>query len=144
MYGLSARSRLCKIQIQQNKALKAVYKLPYLFATFQLYSSVAKGILPLLALNFLSSVTYVHKVITNTGTLYNIDFSTPFHEYQTRFSHNICKAKFKNEYGRRRIAYIGPYYYNKLPDSLKLLRDIHKFKLAVKDYCHTNILNFIM
>ena len=144
VYGQSAKSRLIKVQTQQNKALKAVFRLPYLFSTRELYTNVAIGILPVLALNNLAIVTYVYKIISSPGNLFNSEFYSACHNYQTRYSHYLSKSIVRNEFGRKRVTYIGPLFYNKLPDSVKSSQNLLKFKMGVKDHYHSNISHYIL
>lgn len=136
IYGLCVGYKLKEIQILQNRALKHVFKLPLLQDSVSLYENIAKGILPLQGVIFLSTVSFIHKLLLKKIKS-NIKIST--NNNNTRSNGSLTASSFKSNYMKTDITYFGVQLYNKLPADIRNEENIDKFKSAVKILLLKNI-----
>lgn len=122
--------RTNKLQILQNKALKAVYLLHRLFSTDELYRTASGGVLPIRFLHFFQTAVYVFKV-NNKLLFSNILFRHIDHDHNTRSHSNLATSYVRTNYGKQRISISGPNTFNKLPNELRILNSIGHFKCRI-------------
>ena len=62
-------------------------------------------------------------------------FSKSINRSSKRFCNNLKSVKVeKVTYGKRSLRFIGPILWNSLPQDIKSLNDINKFKLFLKEW----------
>ena len=140
-WGSAAKTNLSKLQVLQNRALKSVYKLPYLFPTSDLYTQFNKSILPVKGLNELQLLSQLFKILKLNSLLSNLAITRRniTHSHNTRQANDLCVYKAKKEMGKRCFTYIAPYMYNKLPDTIKNLANLKVFKIEIISHIKRHI-----
>ena len=131
IYGLVRSELLGQLQSLQNRALKHCYKLPFLTPTKTLFQTHAKSTLPISGITHLSSSVLLHKIRigrVETNTKPAMKFSN------LRSSGDFVAATFNSDYLKRDIHYHGVQIYNKIPNEIRKLTDIDKFKKDLKQY----------
>lgn len=141
-WGMSPWSAIKNLQINQNRALRNVYDLPYRLNRVNMYTHKVENHLPIRGLCVLGLATYVYKS-SRRLTHSNLTFqtSTNSHQKNLRNKQNLRSEKSRTNYGTRRISSIGPKIFNKIPKDIKLSRHQHAFKWCLK--CHLRKENFV-
>lgn len=139
IYGTATATRLKKLQTLQNKSIKAVYRLPILFSTKDLYCYENNLVLPINILYKFQLSLYMYKTLNVSSALSNIKFHCTSHTYSTRNWNRINYHHIKSEFGRKSITFLGPYIYNQIPEDIKKSETIFKFKKFAKNYYNLNI-----
>ena len=131
IWGSASKSLLKVVQILQNKSLKSVFGLPYLYSTYDIYSN--NRILPVNGLHQLKVCVYIKEILLGLRTS-EVRLQFPEHSYLTRYvtNYNLCRLKLtSNHYG---LSMKGPYIYNKVPLNIRSINSIKKFKQNVKKW----------
>lgn len=120
IYGCATDTAMRRLFVLQNRAAKAIYKLPARFPTLDLYSKTAKHILPLKRIHQKKLILFVHQTINSTiqsTVTYNRVFSRRTRAEQ---SLKLIPPKFKTiKYGKSAIKYKSTLLYNEIPHCLK-------------------------
>lgn len=143
VYGNSSKSRLKKVQVLQNRSIKAIYKLPVLYSSNELFAVIAENILPIKALHFLQVVKYIYRIKKDNFGVCNINLDSYTHNYHTRNKNNLKSCNISNDYGRKRISFIGPKLYNEVSDEIKQKNYVH-FKKDVRNYLKSIVTKYII
>ena len=138
LWGNSFSKFLKPIQIQQNKAVRAIENLRY---NESVANSLQKlGILNLAKIHTLHTNTYMHKLNlkqlpTNLKKTFE-PYTAPTHNYNTRGSNRnlYLNPIIHSDVGQRSIIVNGPKYYRSLPTDLKSHNNICHFKSDLKAY----------
>lgn len=120
------------LQIMQNRAIKMVFDLDIRFHTTDLYRDVAKDILPVVGLIYLSHIVMVKKCLIFA----NIDNSLPKLALIEggRRAGNIKYDIAKRRLLEKDISHFGAALYNQLPTEIKQIDKLQQFKQNVKAY----------
>lgn len=143
-WGTTFNTYLKDIQVQQNRCVKAIFKLDYLHPTNQLYSTTEHNILPIQGLYIMRTATIMFKILNNLNLHHNWNFNAAAHHHQTRYAHLLQRTGFRTEVGRRRFQNLGPATYNRLPEEIKSARTIQQFRRNLIIYIKSNIDQFIV
>lgn len=144
VWGSSYNTYLKEIQVQQNRCVKSIYRLPFLQPTNTLYSAMDHNILPVVGLYTMKVGVTMFKIINNENLHHNWSFNAASHEHQTRQAHLLQRSGFRTEIGRRRFVNMGPSVFNQIPDSVKNSASISLFKKGMANHIKNNINNFII
>lgn len=143
VWGTSYNTYLKDIQVQQNRCIKAIYKLPFLYPTNSLYNTTEHRIFPIKGMFTLRICLTMYKIINNLNLHHNWSFASAIHQYRTRNAHLLQLSGFRTEIGRKRFQNIGPSIYNQLPDDIKNAQPISQFKSRLEEHVKNNIDRFI-
>jgi hypothetical protein len=142
LYALSPSSELDQLQVLQNRALKHVYKLPSDYSTLDLYTNVAKNILPVRGIAFINTLVYVHKIQKRR---INSSIKFEVNEKGLRNDGDLIPARCEKKYLRKDVSYYGPVLYNNLSDEIKSSKSMYAFRRKAKEILMgeiNKILNF--
>ena len=89
VYGNASATRLKKLQVMQNKSLKAIFRLPSLFSTKELFAKENHLVLPISALRECQIVLFMYKTLNVFPVLSNLEFGFIGHKYGTRSCHKL-------------------------------------------------------
>jgi Reverse transcriptase (RNA-dependent DNA polymerase) len=142
IWGFSPCCNLTAAQILQNRALRNVYGLPYRSSRVDMYLHRVESHLPIRGICLLNTATYMYRSL-HGATLSNLNFKkvSDIHSYQLRNASSLRPAAKSNNYGARAIATVGPEIFNKVPESIKNLRNPRAFRWALR--CHLRKDKFI-
>lgn len=138
-WAAASKTQLNQIQILQNKAIKKCYRLNHRHHTLDLYTNIAKNIIPVATMKDYQACKVTH-IITNEIKPSQIKFE--FKNRESRRGPEIKPAiKPRNQYGFNSISYNGPIQFNKLPCEIKNCSNIKAFQKKIKNhYCQPEIL----
>lgn len=143
-WGSTYNTHLKDIQVQQNRCMKAIFKLEFLYPTNLLYSNPEHTILPIQGLFTMRTCVIMFKILNNLNLHHNWNFSTALHQHHTRYAHLLQRTGFRTEIGRKRFQNMGPHTYNQIPEELKHAQTVHQFKRSLISYVKANIDEFIV
>ena len=83
VWGAGSSSRLQILQVIQNRALRNVFDIPCLISRNEIYSNLAKGLLPIRSLYVLSVSKFVFKNLKGISSS-EVYFTTASHDYKSR------------------------------------------------------------
>lgn len=144
VWGSCPKVYLKELQVQQNRCIKAVYKLPFLHPTRELYSMPQHKILPMYGLYTQSVAVIMYRILNNVNIHHNWEFEAAIHDHYTRGSTDLRRTGFRTELGRRRFKIRGPTLYNELPENMKEALTVNEFKRKLTIYTRENLNNFIV
>lgn len=133
-WATATKTQLNRIQVLQNKAIKRCYKLKNRNHTLDLYTKVARNVIPVVALKDFQACkitqTIVNKIKPN-----KILFE--FKNRESRRGVEIATSiQPHNQYGYNSISYNGPIQFNSLPCEIKNCTNTKKFQKKIKTlYC---------
>jgi hypothetical protein len=136
VYGHCGSGQIERLQVIQNRALKFIYRLDNRHPTIDIYTKIAPNILPILGLLYFSTVVLVHKIVLNQV---EVDIIAQRQNNSTRQRGRIVCHKFNTNYGKKSISYFGFMLYNRLPPKIADIKNIHKFKMAVRKLLRNKI-----
>ena len=137
IYGNTFYCHLNKIEKLNNKILRILQSKPIRTHTIELY--VNYDTLPPTLLHTYQILLFVHKFIHHPQTLPDIFISyftqnSFIHSYNTRGKSNLHLTAVQSEIGKRALTYKGSTLWNKLPDKLKSMQSISKFKSSLRSH----------
>lgn len=131
-WSVASKTHLSQIQVLQNKALKRCYKLNNRHCTLDLYTNVAKNVIPVVAMKNYQACKLTH-IIANRIKPSNIQFE--FKNRESRRGLEIATTiKPLNRYGLNSISYNGPIQFNLLPCEIKNCTNVKKFQKKIKEH----------
>lgn len=130
-----AEYKLKDLQVLQNKAMKAIYNLPRLTPSKELYRGDRGDILPIkllteFELNLLS-FKINNKLIKSK---YSFQITTEIHSYTTRLANNFRSIFSRTNCTKNSILNRGVTFFNKLPELVKNENKISAFKNKLTKY----------
>jgi hypothetical protein len=135
VWGCASMSALNELQILQNRTIKAIYRLPLLTHTVDVYEIANIPNLKNLYLEQVAVFVFniLHKRIFN-----NIIFPVQESQYLTR----NCNRKLKvisccSRLGQSNIEYIGPRIFNQLPDCVVSGLSFYRFRSDLRNWLKT-------
>lgn len=130
-----AEYKLKDLQVLQNKALKAIYNLPRLTPSKELYTGDRSDILPIKHLTEyeinLLSFKINNKLIKSK---FSFQITKEVHSYTTRLANNFRSIFSRTNCTKNSILNRGVTSFNKLPDIIKNENKISVFKNKLKKY----------
>lgn len=132
LWSAAQQHKLNKLQVLQNKAIKAIHALPRLTSSSLLYS---ENLLPIDKLGRYEIILTIHKMKFNLIRI-NIDTQTnqDVHDHATRNSDHLHLPLVRTACGRRGIIFNGYTLYNGLPLRIKTIASLITFKKELKKY----------
>lgn len=133
VWTTACNSDINQLRVLQNKAIKLMYKLPYLEPTVNLYAP--NNLLNLDNLYKYKICCYIFSVVNRQkhSSLVFIN-NNNLHVHNTRQTNNLALINIRSNYGKKSVYFQGIKIYNNLPERLKLLRNIVKFKAELKQF----------
>ncbi|KAG5666625.1 hypothetical protein PVAND_014641 [Polypedilum vanderplanki] len=119
-----------RLQKLQNKTLKIIQGLPRLFPTKELFCNIFPDSLSIIGIIYLSAIVMVKKAVeTKDDSLPRI----------TRFRESARNRNLYITPGRKRelrsdITHVGCKLFNQLPENIKSIHELSRFKKEVKSY----------
>lgn len=117
----------------QNRALRHVYNIDLLENRVEMYSHQIQNCLPVRAIIFVNTATYVFNNLANNIHT-NIAFDRNVLNSRTRRAGQLIKSQSKTNYGQKRISNFGVGIFNSIPQAIKYSPHMHAFKWTLK--CH--------
>lgn len=135
VWGGAYAANLESLKVIQNTVIKIMFKKTRLYPTSQLYTS---ELCNLKTLFVLSICLYINKNY-NTQTLIS-------HNHQTRINlgKHMVVPQSNRSINQRSIVYLGPKYYNLLPDRIKTIKSRKKFINETRKYISQNLQLFLI
>lgn len=129
-WGFLYKSALQPLQISQNFILKTIFRKDITYPTSQLYKQY--NVLDIRGLCLLNAIIYIKKLD---------DKEYIFHNHSTRgkLAKKLVLPKMNKTVCQRCILYLGYKIYNVVPENLKAIKTINKFKKEIKIYILMNI-----
>lgn len=127
-----------KVSILQNRALKTINKLPNIFSTAELYSTITPRILPVRKLAIKTLVTFVQQC--KYDLIHNTTIFNPVNNRNTRtaMNKNLIIPKVKTlRYGKEGINFRAITSYNRLPLRIKQEINIKRYKHEITKWLTT-------
>lgn len=120
-----------QLRVLQNKAIKFIFRLPYLEPTINLYTP--KNLLDITRLYKYKICCYIFSVIHKQKHS-NITFTknNSIHIHNTRQINDFALINVKSNFGKKSVYFRGIQIYNSLPEDLKSVTNIVKFKTKLK------------
>lgn len=133
-YGISVWGGACAtnlepLKVMQNTVIKIMLRKPRLYPTAQIYS---RDLCNLKTLHILASCLYIKKTY-NVQKLIN-------HNHQTRINlaRHIIVPPSNRSISQHSLIYLGPKFYNLLPNQIKKINTRKKFINETMDYIFEN------
>lgn len=131
-WACACKSHLKPIQVLQNRALKVCHKLNNRHSTIDIYSNVAKNVIPISFLNDYQACKITHKIINN---IQQSAIKFTYKNREGRRGHEITTTiKPKNRYGFNSIRFNGPAQFNRLPKQIRQCTNPKAFQRKIKNY----------
>lgn len=132
-WATACNHHLNQLKVLQNKAIKFMFKLPYLEPTINLYKP--RNLLDINNLYKYKICYYIFCVIhkqkhSNIKFVYNNNT----HNHNTRQLNNLSLMNVNSNFGKKSVYFQGIQAYNNLPDYLKSITSIEKFKIKLKKF----------
>lgn len=143
-WGRACKSKLKKLQTIQNRCIKAIFKLPHLYPSLQLYSNLPHQILPIVGICELQTLLLVHDVLNNPLIHHNSLIQTATRTHNTRRANDIVRVRALSSFGEKRFSVIGPLKFNNLPRNLQQISSRYSFKTNIKRYLKDNIRTLLL
>ena len=136
-WGSAVSSKISKLQILQNKAIRYMNKAPRYFRLDNYYLN--QRILKVDDLYNLEVSKFMHSHFQGTLPICFCSFfieSRFLHNYRTRSTVNgpYRASNFKTNWGKRSIQYHGPIFWNRLPNDIKSVSSKLSFKKMTKNW----------
>lgn len=123
VWGSACKIALSPLQIVQNKAIKAVYNLPRLTESKNMYMSYS--VLPIRSMYAYNLLIFIFN---------NPSWEEPVkHTYHTRQINHKYLTNIKTETGRKSCTFKGYQLFNSLPESIKRAPNISRFKKGLRN-----------
>lgn len=130
IWGNTTKSNLLKIQKQQNKVLKLIYKLHYRTPTTHVYEKTQElNVEEIIKLN---NILFLHKIRNNEIKIkIKLQTNKEIHDYRTRRISHLRTEKYNYQNYRQTLTTTTINMYNKIPKHIKGL-PYYKFKKEIK------------
>ena len=126
------KMKMVKIQLLQNKAAKLILNMPK-------HSSATEA-LDLLGWDTLEKRRRSHRLFLVFKSLnglidwnFNFNHFKDIHDYNTRFSNNICKPQSKRSWGQHRFICHAVDDWNALPDGIRNISNFLVFRRLIRN-----------
>jgi len=133
IWANTSQYNINRVQRLQNKAIKAIYNIPYETRTNTLYTSLP--IFPLIKLKQLESCKLVYKIQSNSlKSNITLSKNSTKHNYNTRTAELISQNKVRTEKGLKSPIYTAVKQFNELPSDIKNAQNYNIFIKKLKNY----------
>lgn len=136
LWGAAGRSRIDMLQILQNKAVRAIFKLDYNqpgIHTHHLLS--ANKIMNVKNLAEFSAAMSTYKILQGQARCtINLVPASSVHNHQTRNRNHIRRPIPRNKWGSALLEFRGSRIYNQLPEDVKNQQSMFLFKKTLKEF----------
>lgn len=132
IYSKLTKEELKRIQRLQNWCIKAIFRLDSTHETVDLFKTYMPNTLPVIGVIYTSMIVNIKKsLIFNTESLPKFEVVNSI----TRANGSLKLRKFnrKNRLGIE-AGYLGAKLFNQLPDDVKMINKLGKFKFKLKKY----------
>ncbi|KAG5666863.1 hypothetical protein PVAND_014871 [Polypedilum vanderplanki] len=124
-----------RMQSIQSRGIKIIHRLDPQFPTIELFKKYAKSTLPVIGSIYMSILTLLRKALnTPSETFGNFEVKS-----EGRRKNQICIKRFRTNYVRKDVTYIGPKLFNQLPEDIRCTTDLKSFKRKVRNFLIENI-----
>ena len=125
VWGGTYQRYLQPLMVLQKRAIRLVYNAPFLESTNNLFYQCR-------SLKIIDLYSYNLGMMIFRGKLENLPIHS--HEYLTRNRVNFATSFHRLTLTQHSVTFCAVKFWNSLPSHLKLIREIHAFKLALKNY----------
>ena len=137
IYANTSKTHIDKLEKLNNTLLRILQNETRRCYVVNLY--VNYDTLSVTDLHKLRILLFVHKYVHHMDKLPEIyknyfSFNSEIHSYSTRSASNIHLPRAETSYGQRSVSYEGVNLWNNLPDDLKNITSLSKFKAYLKLY----------
>ena len=139
IWGGSPETSMIKLLRLQKKAIRIIDHKPPRTSCRPLFKKY--NILTITSLYILQSALHIKKALTTNQTNpsgSSIQTNRDIHSHYTRQRNNIFIHNLPNSARKTNVNYSSSIIYNKLPDHLKQITCVRKFKRATKEFLLTN------
>jgi hypothetical protein len=138
VWGSANDNVITPLQVIQNRALRNVFGIERLANRTQMYVGSVENCLPIRALHYVQSASYIYCNI-NRASHTNIILET--NSLRGRYSNELRPATTRTNYGKRDITCIGVNIYNSVPKNIQVICSAVGFKSAPR--CHIRTEEFL-
>lgn len=131
-WGRACKSKLKKLQTLQNRCIKIIYNLPWLFSSVRLYTDFPHKILPIQGMCDEQTLLLIHNMLHNPKSIHNLNINVLPRLHNTRQTHNLSRSRVYSNFGQKRFTFIGPSKFNNLPRDVKTITNRLLFKSTIK------------
>lgn len=137
VWAIASEYHIHQLKVLQNKAIKLMFKLPYLEPTVNLYAP--NNLLDINNLYKYKVCCYIFSIIhkqkhSNTKFSYN----NTIHNHNTRQINNLSLITVRSNFGKNSVYFNGIQTFNNLPDTIKSTTNFIKFKTHLKKFLLNN------
>lgn len=133
IWGTASDNAIESLQKVQNRALRNVFDIDRRTNRVKMYTHLVENCLPIRALNFISTGTYVFNNLHNKIHS-NIIFSKSNNPRKTRSEKGLVPSSARTNYGKKDITCFGIKVFNSLPSDIRQLNHTKKFKWVAQCY----------
>ncbi|KAK9877338.1 hypothetical protein WA026_017732 [Henosepilachna vigintioctopunctata] len=137
IWGQARKVDLDKLQIVQNRCVKIIFGRHPRTSTSSLYNDLK--ILTIREIIKLDSLLLIYKI--RNKLLYtdlHLAYISEMHEYSTRSNHHYYILPPAKNIGQKKISHTAVKWFNDLPDNIKSVSSLDKFKLLVRKFICDN------
>jgi hypothetical protein len=135
VWGTATQKRCQSIQTLQNRALKHVYKLPFLFSSTAIYTEVERKVLPVRGLYVLNTCIFIYKALRNL-TRNQLDIKMI--GGNRRSQNDVAVSNARTNFEKKDIMSNGCEIFNAIPIEIRQ-KTLASFKLLLKNFlCETD------
>ena len=132
VWGSAPDTYIHVLKVLQNKCLKIILQKPFLTPSASLYSSKILSLSHKITYEFILFIYKISNGLLKCNTVLTTHLSSS--NIHTRNSNNLRPLNFKGALAQKSIFYQGLNLYNNIPQQLKSLSQVAKFKNEVKLY----------
>ena len=125
-WGGASKTALDPLNKTQNLILKIIFRLPRLYPTNQLY--LESGVLTARQLYIQTAIVYFRKHFRQDTIRH--------HDHSTRHRSEPVLPRMNTRLGQRHYHYLGPKLFAQIPQEIKILVPLSKFKKGVQNWIH--------
>lgn len=144
VWGRACKSKLKKLQVLQNRCIKQIYNLPFLFPSVQLYSDFPHNILPLQGMCEEQTLLMIHNILRNPRCIHNLTINVMPRLHNTRQINHLSRSRAYSNFGQKRFTFIGPSRFNNLPSGLQIIISRSLFKYRIKRFLLTQVAQLLI
>jgi exonuclease III len=127
------------LEVLQNRVLKIIRCKPVRFPTISLYDL---GVIPLKVINQYELLLWLYKIVKNKVCHhFQLVRVAETHRYPTRTNDDFVISGFRTNWGRNCILVDGLSKFNDLPDSLRHMEPISRFKIELRRHLFSKYLD---
>lgn len=131
-WGRACKSKLKKLQVLQNRSIKLIYNLPFLFPSVRLYSDFPHKILPIQGMCEEQTLLLIHNMLHNPACIHNLAINMVPRLHYTRQVNHLSRPRVYSNFGQKRFTFVGPSEFNKLPRDIQTITARQHFKFKIK------------